>query len=163
MGHGYREVARRTAVDRKTVRRYVEAAQILGLCPDEGGRALDDELIAGVADAVRPGRQVDPGAMRAYCRAQTKLIEGWLEEGCKGPKVVRLLGRHTGIVVPLRTLQRFVAEELGRDGRGGDTVRVQGPPAGQVLEVDFLKVSIPRQSRGPSWEPPKAAMEQGAA
>lgn len=139
-GHGYREVARRTAVDRKTVRRYVEAAQVLGLCRGDRGRALDHELVAGVATAVCPGRQVDPGAMRAHCRAHSEAIKGWLDEGCKGPKVVRLLGRQTGVVVPLRTLQRFIAEELGRDDLGAGTVRVVDPPAGRVLEVDFLKL-----------------------
>jgi hypothetical protein len=43
-------------------------------------------------------------------------------------------------VVPLRTLQRFMTEELGRDSRGRETVRIVDPPPGEVLEVDFLKL-----------------------
>ena len=139
-GHGYRKVAQRTAVDRKTVRRYVEAAEALGLSREEDSRPLDDDLLADVAAAVHSGRPSVPGEMREHCRFHHELIEDWLDEGCRGPKVVKLLGRHTGVVVPLRTVQRFIAEELGRDGRGGDTVRIVDPPAGTVLEVDFLKL-----------------------
>lgn len=35
-----------------------------------------------------------------------------MDEGCHGPKLVCLVLRTTGEPVPLRTLQRFVAEEL---------------------------------------------------
>jgi len=139
-GRGYRDVARVTGVDRKTVRRYVEAARALGLCRGEDERALGDGLVAAVSAAVIPGRRVEDGAMRAHCRTQSELIEGWVKEGCNGPKLVRLLARQTGVVVPLRTLQRFVAEELGRDCRSRETVRVVDPPPGQVVEVDFLKL-----------------------
>ncbi len=137
-GRGYRRVAKRTSLDRKTVRRYVEAAQALGLSRDSDSRLLDDELIAEVVTAVRPGAPSQSGVMRHHCREHAHLIEGWLDEGCRGPKVVKLLGRHTGVVVPLRTLQRFIVEELGRDGRKRDTVRIVDPEACEILEVDFL-------------------------
>ena len=137
-GRGYRTVSRQTSVDRKTVRRYVEAAQSLGLTRDGSSRDLDDELIAGVVAAVRPGAPSLPGRMREHCRAHRDLIESWLDDGCRGPKIVKLLGRHTGVVVPLRTLQRFVSEELGRGSDRSGTLRVVDPPAGTVLEVDFL-------------------------
>jgi len=137
-GRGYRMVAKRTSVDRKTVRRYVEAARALGLSRDEDSRPLDDALIADVVSAVRPGAPSQPGRMREHCRRYAGLIEGWLDDDVRAPKIVRLLGRHTGVVVPLRTLQRFIHEELGR-GRGrGDTVRVVDPAACEILEVDFL-------------------------
>ena len=139
-GRGYRPIAEMTSVDRKTVRRYVEAARALGLTRDEGGDEVADELLAGVAAAVRPGAPVTSGEMRTHCRIHLKLLETWLAEGCKGPKLVKLLARHSGVVVPLRTLQRFMSEELGRDGPSRDTVRVASPPPGQVLEVDFLEL-----------------------
>ncbi len=139
-GRGYRTVSRRTSVDRKTVRRYVEAAQVLGLSRDEASRALDDDLVAEVVAAVRPGGPSEPGQMREHCREHAELIKGWLDGGCRGPKVRKLIGRHTGVVVPLRTLQRFIAEELGRDGRKRDTVRVVDPEACEILEVDFLQL-----------------------
>ena len=140
-GHGYRKVARMTTVDRKAVRRYIEAAQALGLSQDEGGRPLDDDLLVDVVDAVRPGAPSSPGLMRAHCRKHRKLIDDWVAEGCKGPKIVKLIGRHTGVVVPLRTLQRFLTEEIEGPRRGG-SVRIVDPPAGQCLEVDFLQLGF---------------------
>src|SRR5687768_3862358 len=44
-GHGFRSIARRSSVDRKTVRRYVEAAGSCGLVRDAGEEQLDDVLI----------------------------------------------------------------------------------------------------------------------
>ncbi len=141
-GRGFRTIAKRTSVDRKTVRRYVEAAQALGLSRDEDSRSLDDDLLAGVAAAVRPGAPSEPGRMREHCREHAELIQGWLDKKCRGPKVRKLLGRHTGVAVPLRTLQRFIAEELGQDGGKRDTVRVVDPEACEILEVDFLELGL---------------------
>jgi transposase len=138
-GQGYRAVARTLGVDRKTVRRYVEAATALGLSGEECGRPVDDGLVSEVVAAVRPGAPSAPGQMREHCRAHSALIKGWLDDGCRGPKIVRLLGRHSGVVVPLRTLQRFIAEELGRDGRS-TSVRVVDSPPGQIVEVDFCEL-----------------------
>ncbi len=138
-GHGYRTVAVRVGLDRKTVRRYVEAAQALGLTRNGNDSALDDSLIGDVVAAVHPGAPSVPGAMREHCRAHAKQIEDWLDEGCKAPKVKRLLGRHTRVVVPLRTLQRFIGEDLDRGRKRGATVRVVDPEPGIELEVDFFK------------------------
>lgn len=141
-GYGYRRVSRVGGVDRKTARRYVDAAVALGLERGAGGRALDDELIAAVVARVRPGTPPQSGAMRSHCGAHAELIRGWFGEGCKGPKVVRLLARHTGVVVPLRTMQRFAATDLGLDARKDSTVRLVDSPPGEVLEVDFLKLGV---------------------
>lgn len=45
-GEGQRSIARLAAVDRKTVRRYVEAATGAGLERSAGEEALGDELIS---------------------------------------------------------------------------------------------------------------------
>jgi transposase len=136
-GHGYRTVASRTGTDRKTVRRYVEAAEEVGFSR-EAEVVLDDELVALVVDALRPGGPSDVGPMRAHLRAHAEAIRGWVKEGCHGPKLVRLVYRTTGVPVPVRTIQRFVAEDLGIHQGQGDTVRVVDPDPG-VLEVDFLE------------------------
>jgi transposase len=131
-GLGYRTIADRTRVDRKAVRRYVEAAG--DRLKNEDGE-VSDELVALVVEAVRPGGSHDVGASREQCREHADLIKGWVTEGCKAPKLVRLLLRHTGSTVPVRTMQRFLAEEV-QPVR--DTVRVvEGKPG--VLEMDFLK------------------------
>ncbi len=141
-GYGYRRIARLASVDRKTARRYVEAAAALGLERDPLAEAASDEVIAALVSAIRPGPSSEPGAMRQRCRDHRNLIEGWLREGCKAPKIVRLLARHSGVVVPVRTLQRFIAEELDRSPSRASTVRVADTPAGQVLEVDFAELGL---------------------
>ena len=52
---GLRRVADAAGVDRKTVRRYVEAAEALGISRDGGEAQLSDELVAAVVEEVRPG------------------------------------------------------------------------------------------------------------
>ena len=131
-GMSLRAVSRRTGVDRKTVRRYVEAS---GLVQVEGETQIGEEIVAMVVTEVAPGGSTEVGLMREECRRHRTLIEGWLEEGCKGPKIVKLVQRHGGVKVPLRTLQRYVTEELAEVDRG--TVRVVDGKPGE-LEVDFL-------------------------
>lgn len=140
LGRGYRCVADRTGTDRKTVRRYVEAARAAGF-GRSGERPLDDELIAAVVTALQPGAPSTTGAMREHLRQHAEKIRGWVkEDGCRGPKLVKLVKRTTGVAVPLRTMQRFVAEDLGIESGADDTVRVVDPLPGQMLEVDFLKL-----------------------
>jgi transposase len=134
-GFGLRAIARRTGVDRKTVRRYVDAGVKAGLSKGPGDRAVDDSVLASVVVDVQPGGSTEVGEMREECRVHRDLLLGWVEEGCKGPKLVKLLARHTGVHVPLRTLQRYVAEELTEADRG--TVRIVDGPPGE-LEADFL-------------------------
>jgi hypothetical protein len=55
-GEGLRSIERLSAVDRKTVRRYVNAATELGLVRDGGVGQLGDEFVAAVVEVVRPHR-----------------------------------------------------------------------------------------------------------
>ena len=55
-GVGLRTIAARAGVDRKTARRYVEAAQAAGLSRARGPAAINDALIGQVVAAVRPAR-----------------------------------------------------------------------------------------------------------
>lgn len=136
-GHGLRTIANRTSTDRKTVRRYVEAGVAAGLVRDPEAE-LGDQLIGCVVDAIRPGAPPSAGLMREHLRTHQDAVRGWLNEGCRGPKLVRLLHRKTGVAVPLRTMQRFVRQDLGVKGASAsDTMRLVDPDPG-VLEIDFL-------------------------
>lgn len=135
-GKSERQIAAGVA-DRKTVRRYIVAAQGLGLDPASGEAAVTDELVEAVRAAVRPGAPQDRGHTWALCRTHRALLAGWSQEGAPGPKLRKLLLRHTGESVSLRTLQRFVAEELGGAGKPRTTVHVADCMAGQELQVDF--------------------------
>ncbi len=53
-GEGLRAVARLSRVDRKTVRRYVDAALEAGVTVDGGVDQLDDLTLGRVVEIVRP-------------------------------------------------------------------------------------------------------------
>ena len=61
-GHGYKAIARLTQIDRKTVRRYIEAAVVAGLRRDGGESQITDALVGEVINAVRPARHGSPGS-----------------------------------------------------------------------------------------------------
>ena len=58
---GLRPIAERAGVDRKTARRYIDAAIELGVCREGGQEQLSDELIGAVINAVRPERGAGHG------------------------------------------------------------------------------------------------------
>src|SRR5664279_1931401 len=94
-GVGLRTIAARAGVDRKTARRYVEAAQAAGLSRDAGQSALCDELIGAVIAAVRPTRPNGHGAAWDLVAARKKEISD-LGEG-------RVVGREDrGAADPVR-------------------------------------------------------------
>ena len=136
-GESTKAIVRRTGVSRNAVRRYVRAAQVHGLQRGDLERALDDVLLARVVCDVRPGGSREVGKARKVCAKHLVDIEAWSKE-CDAPKIRKLLQRVHGVSVPLRTLQRFMKEELGAR-KVTDTMRVADPDPG-VLEFDFLEL-----------------------
>ncbi len=133
---GFRAIERLMAIDRKTVRRYVEAAVALGLDRDGDASQLDDVFIAQVVEAVRPHRCDGHGAAWRTLAAHHDQIASWVKDDLTAVKMVELLGRR-GVVVPERTLQRYVLEVCGRTRRPGPTVRVADGEPGDECQVDF--------------------------
>jgi len=142
-GVGIRAVERLGGVDRKTVRRYVAAAQELGLVRDGGEEQLSDAFMGSVVEKVRPHRTDGRGQPWGQLVAQHEQIEKWLKtEKLTVVKVGELLGRR-GIVVPERTLHRYALEvcDVGR-GRRGVTVRVNDGKPGDELQLDFGRMGL---------------------
>jgi hypothetical protein len=142
-GEGQRTVARRAAVDRKTVRRYLEAAVACGIVRDGGEGQLGDELIAQVCERVRPHRPDGHGEAWATLKADHDQLKAWLvDEKLTVVKAHDLLVRR-GTVVPQRTLHRYALEVLGvgRSTRT-TTVRVADGEPGSELQVDFGKMGL---------------------
>ncbi|MGH9307298.1 MAG: IS21/IS408/IS1162 family transposase [Acidimicrobiales bacterium] len=137
---GLRSMATGAGVDRKTARRYVEAAVGLGLDRDGGESQLTDELIGGVCEVVRPSRPEGHGTSWGLLLTHQEDIEGWVDKGLTVAKIGDLLVRQ-GVVVPERTLQRFCAQRCGA-GRGGTTVRVADGDPGKELQTDFGRMGI---------------------
>ncbi|GLP78645.1 IS21 family transposase [Mycobacterium antarcticum] len=137
---GYRRIAAHCGVDRKTVRRYVEAAQAAGLSRSDDVTAVDDGLIGMVADAVRPVRPDGHGAAWERLLEFEEQITGWVAgDGEQRPltitKIHTLLARQ-GCAVPYRTLHRFAGERCGF-GRKDTTVRVADGDPGVECQIDF--------------------------
>jgi hypothetical protein len=141
-GKGQRGVAEQAGVDRKTVRRYVDAAVAAGVVRDGGEQQLTDELIGQVVAAVRPDRPTGRGAAWETLEANREQIVTWVGKDLTVVKIGDLLTRQ-GVVVPHRTLHRFCVERTGYRGRGGrETVRVADGTPGEECEIDFARMGL---------------------
>ncbi len=122
-GEGLRSIERLSQGDRQTVRRYVTAAKELGLVRDGGVDQLSDEFVGLVVATVRPHRSDGHGAAWRLLTEHHDVVKGWVDDGLTGVKIHELLGRH-GVVVPERTVQRYVRNNCGRRRGRAVTVRV---------------------------------------
>ncbi len=140
-GEGIRSIERLAQLDRKTVRRYVAAAEGLGLVRDGGEDQLSDEFIGSVVEAVRPHRGDGHGKGWRLLVANHDQVKTWLDAGITAVKVQRLLARR-GVVVTRRTVQRYASEvcEAGRTPRS--TVRVADGKPGDECQVDFGRLGL---------------------
>ena len=138
MGESQRSIARLTGLDRKTVHRYVKAAQESGGRPDE---PVSEALVGEVVSRVRAQGPGVRGSSWSVCSAHRELLAGWLEESIPLSKVQELLSRHTGVKVPYRTLHRYATRELGVGGRR-TTVRLADGKPGEELQMDFGAVGF---------------------
>src|SRR5215469_326177 len=134
-GAGLRRVGEQAGVDRKTARRYVEAAVDAGLVRDGGPGQLTDELVGLVAQVVRPVRPGGHGQAWEQLEARRAQIEAQVRAGLSVVKIGVLLERR-GVVVPYRTLHRFCVEQCGF-GRTAATVRVADGEPGAECQLDF--------------------------
>lgn len=136
-GQALREMARDTGLDRKTVRRYVEAATTLGV-PRDG--ELGDEDVHAVAQCVMDRPAPEPSEERLALAPHREQIAAWLggDKPLKLAKVHDLLKRR-GVEVTYPTLRRFAIAELGWHKRV-PTVRIDDSPPGEEAQVDFGKM-----------------------
>ncbi|HTE68653.1 MAG TPA: IS21 family transposase [Actinomycetes bacterium] len=141
-GEGLRSVERLSQVDRKTVRRYVEAAVALGLDRDaDGAGQLSDVFVGMVVGAVRPHRCDGHGEGWRLLIVDHDVVAGWVKEDLTAVKIHELLERK-GVAVPLRTVQRYVREVCGRSRGRGPTVRVADGEPGDELQIDFGRMGL---------------------
>lgn len=139
-GEGLRAIARLARVDRKTVRRYVAAAEAAGLVRDGGEGQLSDALIGAVCQVVRPARPGGHGVAWDALAPHEELIRGWVERGLRMTKIEVLLARR-GVRVPYRTLVRFATERCGF-GQSRVTLRVADGEPGGECQVDFGRMGL---------------------
>jgi transposase len=134
---GLRVVAARAGVDRKTARRYVEAAEAVGVVRDGGVEQLSDGVIGEIVGLVRPVRPDGHGDAWAALQPRREQITKWVNKGLTVVKIHDFLGRE-GVVVPYRTLVRFCEQCCGFTGRRAtETVRVNDGEPGSECQLDF--------------------------
>ena len=132
---GLREMARETGLDRKTVRRYVEVLEELGVARDV---ELDDALVHEVGKRVQERAAPEPSTERLQLLAHRERIEAWLTQSkpLRLTKVHVLLRRDHQVEVSYATLRRFAMDELAW-GMRKPTVLVVDAPPGTEAQVDF--------------------------
>ena len=140
-GETIRSIERMAQLDRKTVRRYVKAAEELGLVRDGGEIQLTDGFIGSVVEMVRPHRSDGHGEGWRLLVADHDQVKAWLDAGVSAVKVQRLLARR-GVVVPRRTVQRYAAEVCGAGRKATSTVRVADGEPGDECQVDFGRLGL---------------------
>ena len=139
-GHSNRKIARETGADRATVRRYVEAAQLLGL---ECGHEFSDAEVHEVAQCVQARPVRDASAEWSDVAKHKERIEEWLnrKRPLKLTKILTLLMRNHNVEASYDTLRRYVIQEL--DWRQQEpTIRLEDPPAGQEAQIDFGRMGM---------------------
>src|SRR5881397_1521123 len=80
-GGGLRAVAAQAGVDRKTARRYVQAAQQAGVVREGGPGQVTDEVIGAVVSVVRPVRPAGYGSAWQQLQAHREQITAWVGRG----------------------------------------------------------------------------------
>jgi len=134
-GEGLRSMERLSGLDRKTVRRYVAAAQSCGAQRVGGEGQLGDELLSAVAEAVRPHRADGHGRAWSLLDAhRDELFPG----GLLVPLAPSLAADHPQARCITALARDAIAREPCRESRpwpGSSRVeRPPGPPAAhQVL------------------------------
>ncbi len=144
-GQKIRSVARSTGRDRKTVRRYLAAAEDVGWVA--GLHEPDEVLAQEVVAAMRPGpKGNDPSATEQLLYLHAPQIKEWLKpddfygHGLQLTKVHKLL-KNKGAMVSYSALHRYAVKHLGFSEKRL-TVRMADVPPGQVAEVDFGRLGL---------------------
>lgn len=134
-----RGLARATGLSRKTIKKYLQAAEKYGLTrsgppPSEAQLlALAPLNVAGPRQGVRPSEELlGPWALR---------IRDWiLVERLQLTRIQELLGQQQ-CAVPYTTLYRYVIRQGWRSGQRG-TVRMADTKPGEVAEMDFGRLGL---------------------
>lgn len=140
-GRGLRSIAAVTPPDRKTIRRVVDVAVRLGLDRDGDVSQLDDVFVSSVMAELAVGRPDRHGESWAVIAGEHDRIAGWVEAKVPVVKMCELLARRS-VVVPERTLHRYVAEQFGRSGSEESTVPLADCEPGAELQVDWAKLGF---------------------
>ena len=134
LGYALRAIARMVRCDRKTVTKAIDVAKGLGLDAGDPPSRLSDEFLGEVVANMaqrRPDRHGETWELLGEHRGK---IESFVADDVPAVKMVELLARQ-GVVVPERTLNRFLAAEFAPSPKA--TVLLADGVPGEELQVDF--------------------------
>ena len=114
-GAGCKRIGARFGLDVKTVRRYVRAAQELGLTRASGETALGDEWLTALLASLRTQAGRPRGDAWEHCQAHRDRIKQLLAQGLRLSKLRKLL-LSQGVQVPYATLHRLEVVAFFRTG-----------------------------------------------
>ena len=137
-GLSQRRIAQISGRARDTVRRYVSAAQELGLQP--GGPDPNNEQLAKLTalNLSAPTRVNTPAA--DILEPHSEQIKQWLDKDKLQLTRIHELLTQRGISVSYSSLRRFCDRQGLRVKRDRSTIRMADPAPGQVAELDFGKL-----------------------
>lgn len=137
-GQGLRRIARETGLDRKTVRRYVDAST--------RAEGTDEERVQQMVQEVQGRTAPAPSEPRRRLEEHRERIQAWLFPQKPGQRALRMTKVHKllerrGVEVTYATLCRWAHDELAWRERK-PTVRVDDPPPGEEAQADFGKMGM---------------------
>ncbi|MEZ5374106.1 MAG: hypothetical protein R2704_15540 [Microthrixaceae bacterium] len=112
----FRRIAEMVRCDRKTVTKIVRIAEGQGLVRTDSPDRLSDDFVGGVVAEMAPKVPDRHGEAWNVLVGHREKLEGWHNDDVPAVKMVELLGRQ-GVVVPERTLNRYLAAEFGTPAR----------------------------------------------
>ena len=144
----FRRIAEMVRCDRKTVTKIVRVAEAQGLVRTDSPDRLTDDFVGGVVAEMAPRVPDRHGEAWKVLVAHREKLEGWHNDDVPAVKMVELLGRQ-GVVVPERTLNRYLAAEFGAPERSTVPV-VDGEPGveWQVASVSSGACSMRSRASG---------------
>jgi transposase len=149
-------IARQVGLDPQTVRKYLSAAEELGLVAGSGEQALNDGVMAALMSVLRPELGRPRGEGWHFCESQRGYIQKLLRREVRLTKVRKLLSRNRHVRVSYATLRRFAIEELSFSEKPTG-IPVQDGEPGQELQVDtgwmtlLGKEGMPGRQRFRAW------------
>jgi hypothetical protein len=136
-------IARGSGVARKTVKKYLRAAEELGLAAN-GPPLTEDQVVQLVhvgRVATAPRVWASPKRI-GWSHTASRSPRGSRRSTCSFTRVQELLGQR-GLHVPYTNLERFVWRlGLKPRGRRGDTACMAPTPPGEVAEMDFERLGL---------------------
>jgi len=134
-GQSLRRTAQASGVDRKTARRYIQAARSVGVKP---ASVLDEGVFEQIVLRVQQRPAPEQTDVRKTLEGLRGRIEQWLRNEPRALRLVRIheLLVREGYTFSYTALRRFAHRELGWREKP-PTVRVDDAPLGEEAQIDF--------------------------